>query len=233
MTDLQVKLLKDKCDVTYQGGAVIWKWLQRAEGMILFTLMDGGRPVRRWGRGPKRNYKRLQVSISCSCSVRRWSRGPESNYKRYQPGVALSNRQIHPLFPHSTFSFIQLSLLSSQPLSPPPCNALLNLSNFLCLSPSPWSSTSSNFAFSDEKRPWNTWKFKFLSYHALVGQWERCQDQKAGVYTCVCMGVGKGARVLMHLCNGCLAGLPDLAEPFPCLPGSSGMQKPKDTLLPL
>lgn len=73
-----------------------------------------------------------------------------------------------------------------------------------------------------------------LSYHALVGQWERCQDQKVCVYTCVCMGVGKGARVLMHLCNGCLAGLPDLAEPFPCLPGSSDpMQKPKDTLLPL
>lgn len=53
MTNLQVKLLKDKCDVTYQGGAVIWEWLQRAEGMILFTWMDGGRPVRRWGRGPR------------------------------------------------------------------------------------------------------------------------------------------------------------------------------------
>lgn len=148
----------------------------------------------------------------------------------------MRNCQIFPLFPHSTFSFFQLPLPPSQPLASPPCAALLNLSNLLCLSPSPQSSTSSNFTFSDEKRPWNTWKFRFLCYHALHGQEERCQDQKvrALVYTWVCVVVSKGARDLMHLRNGCLAGSPDLAEPFPNLPGSSDpMQKPKDTLPPL
>lgn len=34
--DPQVKVVKDKCDVAYRGGAVIWKLLQRAEGMIVF-----------------------------------------------------------------------------------------------------------------------------------------------------------------------------------------------------
>lgn len=37
------------------------------------------------------------------------------------------------------------------------------------------------------KRPWNTWKFRFLSYHSLPGQWKLCQHQKVCVlvYTCV------------------------------------------------
>lgn len=164
-----------------------------------------------------------------------WEDEEESNYKRCQPGLALSNCQILPLFPHSTFSFFQLSLLPSQPLTPPPCAALLNLSNLLCLSSAPRSTTSSNFAFSDEKRPWNTWKFRFLSYHSLACRWKMCQDQKVCVlvYTWVCIGVSKGVQDMMHLRNGCLAGLPDLAEPFPSLPGSSDpMQKHKDTLPP-
>lgn len=111
----------------------------------------------------------------------------ESNYKRCQPGVALRNCQILSLFPHSTFSLFQLPLLPSQPLTPPPCAALLNLSNLFCLSPASRSTTSSNFAFSEEKRPWNTWKFRFLSYHSLPGQWKLCQHQKVCVlvYTCV------------------------------------------------
>lgn len=47
------------------------------------------------------------------------------------------------------------------------------------------------------------------------------------------MGVRKCALYLMYLCNECLAGLPDLAEPFPSLPGSPDpMQKHKDTLPP-
>lgn len=148
----------------------------------------------------------------------------------------MSNCQSLLPFPYSTFSFFQLPLYPSQPLAPPPCAALLNLSNLLRLSPSPRSTTGSNFACSDEKRPWNTWKFWFLSYHALAGQRDPSQDQKARalVYTWVCTGVSKGARDLMHLRNGCLADLPDLAEPFPSLPGSSDpMHKPKDTLPPL
>lgn len=149
--------------------------------------------------------------------------------------MAVSNCQILPFFPHSTFSFFQLPLLPSQPLVPPPCAALPNLPNLLCLSPAPRSTTSSNFAFSDEKKPQNTWICKLLSYHSPVGRRKSWQDQKVCVivYTRVCMGVSKGARDLMHLCNGCLAGLPDLAEPFPSLLGSPDpMQKHKDTLPP-
>lgn len=208
--DLQVKLVKDTVSAMWHIRKALW-------------YGNSYRELRRW----------LYLHEWTVGGL--WEGEEESNYNICQPGMALSNCQILPLFPYSTFSFFQLPLLPFQPLAPPPCAALLYLSNLLCLSPAPRSTTSSNFAFSDEKRPWNTWKFRYLSYHSLSSQWKRCQDQKVCVlvYTWVCMGVSKGAQDLMHLCNGCLEGLPDLAEPFSSLPGfSDRMQKHKDTLPP-
>lgn len=134
--DLQVKLVKDTVSAMWHIRKALW-------------YGNSYRELRRW----------LYLHEWTVGGL--WEGEEESNYNICQPGMVLSNCQILPLFPYSTFSFFQLPLLPFQPLAPPPCAALLYLSNLLCLSPAPRSTTSSNFAFSDEKRPWNTWKFRY------------------------------------------------------------------------
>lgn len=108
--------------------------------------------------------------------------------ERCQPQVAFSldhehKCQLLPPRPLSTFSSFNSPHL---PLNLPLLLPLHLLQPFSicpplpCLSASP-QSASGNFAFRDERRPWNTWRCRLLSYYRISGQQERRQDQDAYV----------------------------------------------------
>lgn len=92
-----------------------------------------------------------------------------------------------PRFPLNLALLLPLHLLPPFSICPP----------LPYLSPSPQSSASGNFAFRDERRPWNTWRCRLLSYHGTSGQQEWRQDPgRVCVFVCawVCTGVGMSVR---------------------------------------
>ena len=143
---------------------------------------EGGRKRDAWS-------KVWEVSLG---SVGGW-REQQRMKERCQPEVVFSVGQEHkcqmlPPSPLSTFSSFKSPHLPLNLLLLLPLHLLLPFSicpPLPCLPPSPQSTTSGNFAFRDERRPWSTWRCRLLSYHAISGQQEWRQDQDANMYLCV------------------------------------------------